>query len=174
MYEKYTETNPKSGLDKGVVFLENAIRQIKEGGRFAIVLSNAIMSNNTWPFVRQWVMERIRVVALFDLPENVFAETGVNTTILVGYKPAKERLEQLIADDYSVFTRDILNVGYKKKTSKRTVKFDNDYALDLDTFETITNAEGESVLNEDFTQIVKEFKEWCVNQELELKKLFLE
>lgn len=174
LYDKYTETNPKSGLDKGVVFLENAIRQIKEGGRFAIVLSNAIMSNNTWPFVRQWVMEKIRVVALFDLPENVFAETGVNTTILVGYKPSKQRLTELISDDYSVFTRDILNVGYKKKTAKRTVKFDNDYALDPDTFETITNTEGESVLNEDFTQVIKEFKEWCVNQELELKKMFLE
>ena len=72
------------------------------------------------------------------------------------------------------FTRDILNVGYKKKTAKRTVKFDNDYALDPDTFETITNTEGESVLNEDFTQVIKEFKEWCVNQELELKKMFLE
>ena len=174
LYDKYTETNPKSGLDKGVVFLENAIRQIKEGGRFAIVLSNAIMSNNTWPFVRQWVMERIRIVALFDLPENVFAETGVNTTILVGYKPSKERLKKLISDDYSVFTRDIMNVGYKKKTSKRTVKFDNDYALNPDTFETITNDKGESVLNEDFTCIIKEFKEWCVNQELVLKKLFLE
>lgn len=174
LYDKYTETNPKSGLDKGVVFLENAIRQIKEGGRFAIVLSNAIMSNNTWPFVRQWVMERIRIVALFDLPENVFAETGVNTTILVGYKPSEERLKKLIADDYSVFTRDIINVGYKKKTSKRTVKFDNDYALNPDTFETITNDKGESVLNEDFTCVIKEFKEWCVNQELDLKKLFLE
>lgn len=174
LYGKYTETNPKSGLDKGVVFLENAIRQIKEGGRFAIVLSNAIMSNKTWPFVRQWVMEKIRIVALFDLPENVFAETGVNTTILVGYKPSEERLAKLISDDYSVFTRDILNVGYKKKTVQRTVKFDNDYALNPDTFETITNVEGESILNEDFTQIIKEFKEWCVSQELELKKIFLE
>lgn len=174
LYDKYTETNPKSGLDKGVIFLENAIRQIKEGGRFAIVLSNAIMSNNTWPFVRQWVMEKVRVVALFDLPENVFAETGVNTTILVGYKPSKERLNELISEDYSVFTREIQNVGYKKKISKRTVKFDNDYALDPDTFETITNSEGESVLNEDFSQVVKEFKEWCVSQELDLKKLFLE
>ena len=174
LYDLYTKTNPKAGLDKGVVFLENAIRQIKTGGRFAIVLSNAIMSNNTWPFVRKWVMENIRIVALFDLPENVFAETGVNTTILVGYKPIKSNLAKLIQDDYSIFTRDIKNVGYKKKTSQRTVKFDNDYALDPDTFETITNDEGESILNEDFSQIVKEFKEWCVNQELELKRLFLE
>lgn len=118
LYERYTETNPKAGLDKGVIFLENAIRQIKEGGRFAIVLSNAIMSNNTWSFARQWVMEKIRVVALFDLPENVFAETGVNTTILVGYKPSKEKLKQLVEDDYSVFTRDIHKVGYKKRHQK--------------------------------------------------------
>lgn len=133
-----------------------------------------VMSNNTWPFVRQWLMTKIRIVALFDLPENVFAETGVNTTILVGYKPNAAKLQKLIQDDYSVFTRDILNVGYKKKTSKRTVKFDNDYALDPDTFETITNDEGESVLNEDFSQVIKEFKEWCVSQELDLKTKFLE
>lgn len=175
LYSLYTETNPKAGLDKGVVFLENAIRLLKDGtGRFAIVLSNAIMSNNTWPFVREWLMKHIRIVALFDLPENVFAETGVNTTILVGYKPTAKRLAELIADDYTVFTRDILNVGYKKKTSKRTVKFDKDYALDPDTFETITNDNGESVLNEDFSQIVTEFKEWCINQETEIKELFLE
>ena len=76
--------------------------------------------------------------------------------------------------DNSLSFPTILNVGYKKKTSKRTVKFDNDYALDPDTFETITNDEGESVLNEDFSQIIKEFKEWCVSQELDLKKKFLE
>ena len=175
LYDLYTKENPKSGLDKGVVFLENAVRQIKEGkGRFAIVLSNSIMSNNTRPFVRQWLMRKIRIVALFDLPENVFAETGVNTTILVGYKPSPQRLQKLIDDNYSVFTRDIVNVGYKKKTSQRTVKFENDYALDPDTFETITNNQGESVLNEDFSRIISEFKEWCLNQETEIKELFLE
>lgn len=175
LYSLYTETNPKAGLDKGVVFLENAVRLLKEGtGRFAIVLSNAIMSNNTWPFVREWLMKKIRIVALFDLPANVFAETGVNTTILVGYKPTPEKLEKLIADDYSVFTRDILNVGYIKRTSKRTVKFDNDYALDENTFETKINENGEPKLNEDFSQIIDEFKEWCVGQETELKRLFLE
>lgn len=175
LYDLYTKENPKSGLDKGVVFLENAVRQIKEGkGRFAIVLSNSIMSNNTWPFVRQWLMQKIRIVALFDLPENVFAETGVNTTILVGYKPTPQRLAELIRDDYSVFTRDIVNVGYKKKTSQRTVKFEEDYALNPDTFETITNDQGESVLNEDFSNIISEFKEWCINQETEIIELFLE
>ena len=61
-----------------------------------------------------------------------------------------------------------------KNWIKRTVKFDNDYKLDPDTFETITNDEGKSVLNEDYSAVVEEFKEWCVNQEIELKRLFLE
>ncbi len=174
LYSLYTETNPKAGLDKGVVFLENAVHLLKENGRFAIVLSNALMSNNTWPFVREWLIKRIRIVALFDLPSNVFAETGVNTTILVGYKPSETRLQQLITDDYSVFTRDIENVGYVTRTSQRNKVFEKDYALDLDTFETITDENGESILNEDFTQIVKEFKEWCINQETEIINLFLE
>lgn len=175
LYYLYTKTNPKAGLDKGVVFLENAVRSIKEGsGRFAIVLSNAIMSNNTWPFVREWLMKKIRIVALFDLPANVFAETGVNTTILVGYKPTPKRLQELISDNYSVFTRDIINVGYTKRTSKRTVKFEPDYALDPDTFEIRTNDKGESVLDEDFSKIIIEFKEWCISQETEIKELFLE
>lgn len=158
MYDKYTETNPKAGLDKGVVFIENAVRQIKVGGRFAIVVSNAIMSNNTWQFVRKWLIDNIRIVALFDLPENVFAETGVNTTILVGYKPTKEKLQKLISDDYSVFTRDITNVGYKKKTSQRTVKFDNDYALDPDTFETITNKMVSLFLMRTFLELLKSLR----------------
>lgn len=174
LYSLYTQTNPKSGLDLGVVFLENTIRSLKENGRFAIVLSNAILSNNTWPFVRKWLLENIRVVALFDLPSNVFAETGVNTTVLVGYKPTEKRLKWLKNNNYSIFTREIENVGYVKRTSQRNVVFENDYALSEKTFETIINEKGESVLNEDFTKIEQEFKEWCISQETEIKKLFLE
>lgn len=58
---------------------------------------------------------KIRIVALFDLPENVFAETRVNTTILVGYKSSKKRLAELVADDYSVFKQDILKDGYLRR-----------------------------------------------------------
>lgn len=121
-----------------------------------------------------FILLRLRNTNRFGTKRNTTGETGVNTTILVGYKPSKERLQKLVSDDYSVFTRDIHKVGYKKKTSQRTVKFDNDYKLNPDTFETITNDQGESILDEDFSQIIKEFKEWCINQEIELKKLFLE
>ncbi|MEC1717211.1 N-6 DNA methylase [Schinkia azotoformans] len=174
MYYEYVEENPKDGFDLGIVFLENTVRSIKEGGRFGIVLSNSIASNNTWAFARKWLMKNVRLVALFDLPPNVFAETNVNTTIIVGYKPPMDKLEKLIEDDYSVFVREVNKVGYVKKTSNRNVVFNKDYKLNEETFETVIDDQGESMVNEDFSQIINEFKEWCVFQENDLRKLFLE
>jgi len=174
LYHLYIKENPKAGLDLGVVFLENAVRQIKIGGRFGIVLSNSIASNNTWTFAREWLVQQVRIVALFDLPPNVFAETGVNTTIIVGYKPTHDRLKKLCKSDYSVFIRDIKEVGYTKKTVNRNVIFDKNYRLDEETFETVINDDGESVTEEEFTKTVQEFRDWCMFQETDLKRIFLE
>lgn len=118
-------------------------------------------------------MHQVRIVALIDLPPNIFAETGVNTTIIVGYKPSKSELESLIKDDYSVFVREIANVGYTKKTVNRNVIFENDYKLNPKTFETIINSEtGENLLNEDFSEIISDFREWCLLQEDTLRTKF--
>lgn len=177
-YDRYIETNPKDGLDLGVVFLENAVRSIKAGGRFGIVLSNSIASNKSFEFVREWLLEHVRIVALIDLPSNIFAETGVNTTIIIGYKPTntgRNTISQLIEDDYAVFVREIKNVGYTKRTASRNVIFENDYKLNAETFETEIDSEtGEIILNEDFTEVIEEFREWCMLQEDELRACFLD
>lgn len=172
-YDLYIAENPKSGLDLGVVFLENAIRILKINGRFGIVLSNSIASNKSFQFARKWLLKNTRVVAIIDLPENIFAETGVNTTIIIGYNPAAGKLDSLVNDDYKVFCREVKNVGYVKKISKRNVYFETKYILDDETFETVTNEEGESVTDEDFSKIISEFKDWCLFQENALKKIFL-
>lgn len=166
--------NAKDGLDLGVVFLENAVRSLKAGGRFGMVLSNSIASNKTWKFVRDWLCKHIRVVALFDLPQDVFAETGVNTTLVIGYKPKVRTIEDLIETNYSVFVREIEAVGYTKRTSNRNIVFDPAYKLDPLSFESVIDMDGRSVLDEDFTEAVTDFRTWCISQETELKKLFLD
>lgn len=173
-YDLYIKENPKSGLDLGVVFLENTVRSLKENGRFAIILSNSIASNKSFEFVRKWLLDKVRIVALLDLPENIFAETGVNTTIIIGYKPSQDELNKLKESNYKIFTRDIKNVGYEKKTSNRNVFFDKVYKLDFESFETVLDDDGDSILDEDFTDIIKEFKEWCLFQEIALKSKFLD
>lgn len=160
-------------LDKGLIFLENAYRMLKEGGRMGIVLSNSIVSINKYSNVREWLMKKMRIVAVFDLPANVFAETGVNTSIIIAYKPSADELIKLNKSNYSIFVRDINAVGYEKRTVKRNVVFKPVYQIDYSSFEIEKDENGEMVLDEEFTGIVKEFKEWCLGQESNVHKLFL-
>lgn len=172
MYETW-DIAGGDNLDLGVVFLENAYRSLKDEGRFGIVLSNSIASINRWQKIREWLMSHTRIVALFDLPPNVFAETGVNTTLIVAYKPKPAELKRLNEQGYSIFVRDIQNVGYEKRTSKRNVFFNNLYRIDEATFEIVTDEHGNPVLEEDFTQAVADFRQWALGQEDTLQKLFL-
>jgi type I restriction enzyme M protein len=160
-------------IDLGIVFLENAYRVLKDEGRFGIVLSNSIASINRWARVREWLLQRVRLVALFDLPANVFAETGVNTSIIVAYKPKLAELTRLNRDGYSIFVRDITRVGYEKRTSKRNVFFKRLYQIDDTSFETRVDENGEPLLDEEFSETLAEFKRWALGQEKTLQDLFL-
>lgn len=166
--------NPKGSdaIDLGVVFLENAFHCVKENGRFGIVLSKSIASINKWTRVREWLMKRMRIVALFDLPANVFAETGVNTSILIAYKPRASELKRLMNSGYSIFVRDIHRVGYEKRTSKRNVFFNPIFEIDETNFEIRVNELGEPVLDEEFTDALNEFRKWSLGQEKTLQDLF--
>lgn len=172
-----TKSSKKKGLERkidlGVVFLENAYRILKVNGRMGIVLSNSIASIDAHEIARQWLMEKMRIVAIFDLPANVFAETGVNTSIIVAYKPSEERLEQLKSRDYQVFFKEIKNVGYEVKTSKRVKYFSPIYRVNYSDFSIEIDENGAPLLLEDFTSTIIEFKEWCLSQEEELQHLFI-
>lgn len=170
---KNSKTKEASKIDLGVVFLENAYRILRENGRLGIVLSNSIASIDSHRIARQWLMDKMRIVALFDMPANVFAETGVNTTIIVAYKPSDEELKRLKENNYDVFVRDIKKVGYEVKTSKRVKFFESKYKINYETFETEIDKDGNPILDEDFTQTVADFRQWCLSQEKILQDLFI-
>ena len=65
------------------------------------------------------------------------------------------------------------SVGYEKRTSKRNVVFNPTYKIDYTSFEIEKDADGNLVLDEEFSDIIKEFRDWCVGQEKEINYLFL-
>ena len=160
-------------IDKGVIFLENAYRILKDGGRMGIVLSNSIASIDAHKTARKWLLDKMRVVAIFDLPANVFAETGVNTSIIVAYKPTPKKLLALKSKNYEIFSRDIRKVGYEVRTVKRVKVFAPVYKVNYETFEIAIDEGGNALLDEDFTQTIMDFKSWCSTQESELQNLFI-
>ena len=117
-------------------------------------------------------MKKMRIVALFDLPSNVFADTGVNTTIIVAYKPSEDKLNKLIENDYSIFVKDIKKIGYTVKTSNRVKYFDKTYKLDSN-YNIMVDSEGNPIIDEEFTDIVNEFTDWDIKQEKDLQDIFL-
>lgn len=169
----YNESKDNGKIDLGVVFLENACRILDENGRLGIVLSNSIASIDAHKKARQWLMENMRIVAIFDLPANSFAETGVNVSLIVAYKPSKKELEKLNMQGYSIFIKNIQKLGYEVKTNKRVKYFAPIYKINPQTFEIEIDDEGRAKLDEDFTQSAIEFKEWCKTQEETLQKIFI-
>lgn len=162
-----------SKIDLGVVFLENAYRILKENGRMGIVLSNSIASIDTHKIARKWLMDKMRIVAIFDLPANVFAETGVNTSIIVAYKPNEKELAKLKVQNYQVFFKGIEKVGYEVKTSKRVKFFSPNYKINYENFEIEIDKDGRALLDEEFSETITEFKKWCLSQEKQLQDNFI-
>lgn len=171
--KKKKKKNNKNKIDKGVIFLENAVRVLKEHGRMAIVLSNSIASVDTYNEARKWLCKKMRIVAIVDLPPNIFAEAGVPTTIIFAYKPKADELDKLIQNNYQVFSREIKKVGYEVKTTKKVKHFEIQYKINEQTFEKEINPDGSVMLDEEFTQTVADFRQWCNMQEDTLKQLYL-
>lgn len=160
-------------IDLGVIFLENAVRILAENGRMAIVLSNSIASIDAHREARKWLCKHMRIVAIIDLPSNIFAEAGVSPTIIFAYKPSSNELKKLINNNYQVFSKEIKKVGYEIKTKNKVKYFETQYKLNPETFEKEINFDGTAKLDEEFTETVESFKQWCYKQEDTLKKLFL-
>lgn len=110
-------------------------------------------------------MERMRIVALFDLPSNTFGETGVATTVIVAYKPKNDE-KHLLTTDYEVFVKEVENIGYEVKTVNRTIHFAPQYIINEETFEKT------SELLEDFGTMQQEFTEYLKRQEESIKNAF--
>jgi len=167
------EIEKSNSIDLGLVFLENAYRILKENGRMGIVLSNSIASIDAHKEARKWLMSKMRIVAIFDLPANVFAETGVNTTLIVAYKPSDNQLKKLREQNYQIFAKDIQKIGYEVKTKKRVKFFEPAYKINYETFETVIDEDGCVILDEEFTDTIRRFKEWCMGQEKILQDIFI-
>ncbi|PIT84469.1 SAM-dependent methyltransferase [Candidatus Micrarchaeota archaeon CG10_big_fil_rev_8_21_14_0_10_45_29] len=181
MYELWDYTKRKKTIDRGLIFLENAYRILKSDGRLGIVLSNSIMSTGTknkdpkgFMLARKWIFEHMRVVAVFDLPPNIFADTGVNTTVLVAYKPEPKELARLNEQGYKLFTRDIKRIGYEIRTSKRIKRYNPLYKINEQTFEVEQDEYGNPKLDEEFGDVLIDFRDWAKTQEKKLRELFVD
>lgn len=170
LYEVWMKKEQPKSIDMGVIFLENAVKMLNDGGRMAIVLSNSIASIKDWECVREWLISKMRIVALIDLPANTFGQTGVATTVVIAYKPKKNE-RHILNEDYEVFVKEIEHVGYSVKEKNKVIDMPPNYLIDENTYEIVHDENGKKCILSDFPELVSTFGDWLednkyVNREI--------
>lgn len=87
-----------------VLFLERCYKYLnEENGYLAIVIPDGILTNSTSQYVRDWIVEHFRILAVVSLPLHTFAHVraGVKSSVLFLKKHSKElteRFEQTLVE----------------------------------------------------------------------------
>lgn len=99
---KNTKGKYQSKIGRDILFIERNLNFLKPGGRMAIVLPQGRFNNSSDKYIRDFITERSRILAVVGLHGNVFKpHTGTKTSVLFVQKwddklcPKKE--------DYPIF-----------------------------------------------------------------------
>ncbi len=144
---KWHETEAGFGITKSIVsgqpteilFIERCLDLLKPGGRMAIVLPNGHFENPSLEYLRYYIKQRAKILAVVSLPQETFIPygTGVKTSLLFLEKNAKT-----VYSDYSIFFSHITKLGYqgnknatpiyKRDQNGKAIVQDEKYVIDED------------------------------------------
>ncbi|MGI9461745.1 MAG: N-6 DNA methylase [Alphaproteobacteria bacterium] len=93
---------PEKKVGRDILFIERNLQLIKDGGRMAIVLPQGRFNNSSNKYIRDYIADRCRILAVVGLHGNVFKpHTGTKTSILFLQKWHPELCPRV--DDYNIF-----------------------------------------------------------------------
>jgi len=88
-------------IGRHILFLERSLQFIRPGGRMAIVLPQGLLNNTNAEYIRRFVIEEARILAVVGLHGNTFKpHTGTKTSVLFLRKytdEEKQRIQEIKA-----------------------------------------------------------------------------
>jgi len=103
-YDLGKKSNGKwqTSVGRDILFIERNIDMLKSGGRMAVVLPQGRFNNSTDKYIRDFIAERCRILAVIGLDGNVFKpHTGTKTSVLVVQKWDEKLCPK--QEDYNIF-----------------------------------------------------------------------
>mgnify|MGYP001618770791 CR=1 FL=1 len=137
----------RNKMERHILFIERSLDLIKPGGRLAIVLPQGVLNNTNMEYVRDFLLDRARILAVVGLDGNTFKpHAGVKTSILFLQK-WKENQE--IPKDYDIF------MAVSKKSGKDN---SGDYLYKKDASGNyVHDPKGRKILDHDLDEIADGF-----------------
>jgi type I restriction enzyme M protein len=110
----------QSSVPPEQLFIERCWQFLKPGGRFAIVLPDAILGSPGLGYIRKWLLENTHVIASIDLHVDTFQpKNGTQTSILILQKKTEEEknkeLKEGTIPDRNIFMAMVEKVGHDKR-----------------------------------------------------------
>jgi type I restriction enzyme M protein len=114
-----------------ILFIERCIDFIKpKTGKIGIVLPDGILTNSSLQYVRDFIMERCRILAVVSLPQFAFSHFGAGVKSSLVFLRRKGENETL--DNYPIFMAIAKHIGYDATGRKDPV---NDFEKIYDEYQ---------------------------------------
>lgn len=145
----------RNNVERHILFIERTLDMIRPKGRMAIVLPQGVLNNTNMEYIREWLFNKARILAVIGLHGNTFKPyTGTKTSVLFLQKWGSEADEPL--KDYPIF------MAVSKKAGKDN---SGDYIYKKDkNGNYIFDTAGRKVLDHDLDEIAEEFIKFAKKQ----------
>ena len=148
--------NLQSTQNTEILFIERCLQLLKEGGRMGIVLPNGNFENPSLEYLRFYIKQKSKLLAVVKLPQETFIPfgTGVKTSILFLEKDTQNTEKQ-----YHLFFGKVSKLGYQGNKNGTPI-----YKKDKNG--QVLKIENKAILDEDFSEIVEHYKIFQQKEEL--------
>ncbi|OGZ33072.1 MAG: hypothetical protein A3I88_02830 [Candidatus Portnoybacteria bacterium RIFCSPLOWO2_12_FULL_39_9] len=151
----------KNNVERHILFIERSLDAIRPGGRLAIVLPQGVLNNTNMKYIREWLFDRARILAVVGLHGNSFKpHTGTKTSVLFLQKWGNEAGKP--QKDYPIF------MAVSKKAGKNN---SGDYVYKKDGKGNFaSDSDGRKILDHDLEEIAEAFREFAKKQKFSFCK----
>lgn len=118
----------KKSFPKQILFLEQFLRMVKDGGLVFTVIDTGILSNSDDEYVREFLFKHAKIHAIVEFPHNAFkaAKTGVKTAIIL-----MEKVSHQTGNNYDIFGALPNHLGYVLNKQDTPPTKENDLGMVL-------------------------------------------
>jgi len=104
-------TKQRASVKTEIIYCERVWQLLKPGGQAAVVLPDGLLTTSSLQGVRNWILERFKVLAVVSLPQFAFAHFGAGVKSSVVFLEKRDPNE-LASDDEAIFMAMAENIGY--------------------------------------------------------------
>lgn len=155
-----------NSMKRDILFIERCLRFLKPGGRMAIVLPQGNLNNIGTKALRNWIMQKARILAVVGLGVNTFKPfTGTKTSVLFLQKWGGKAGNPI--EDYPIFMATSERSG-KNSSGDYIVLTDKEGHLIDKNNNILDPLKDKPVIDNDLDEIAVAFNNFCYKEGIRL------